>query len=350
MKIAFTADLHLTTQEKNPERFQTFNNILSSLPGLGIEHLVIAGDLFDRYQDNYTDFEIICKKHTHTNLHVIPGNHDPGISSKAISAENVQIYTQPELVQMDESGLLFLFLPYQENKSMGEIIASYYQDFEEQAWILVGHGDYFGNLRYLNAYEEGIYMPLSRKDVQRFTPRRVILGHIHHPHEKEGVYYCGSPCGMDITEVGRRRFLILDTVSLEVVPYTVDSPFIYFDEVLTVLPVEDERNYLVQKAKERFKAWNISKDEFPKVRLRVRVNGYSADKSRLTEMVKEIFKDFHQVADPDLQRVSVSNDMERTAIALNIVKRIARLNWINEANEPSSEKIFEHAMRIIYGA
>ena len=48
MKIAVTADVHLTTREDNPERFNALEDILGSLEGLGIEHLIIAGDLFNK--------------------------------------------------------------------------------------------------------------------------------------------------------------------------------------------------------------------------------------------------------------------------------------------------------------
>ncbi|OGO37858.1 MAG: hypothetical protein A2W35_03100 [Chloroflexi bacterium RBG_16_57_11] len=350
MKIAITADLHLTNRSKNPERFEAFENLLANLTAMGIQHLVIAGDLFDVHQSNYTDFEVVCKSHLSINIHVIPGNHDPGISSRVIAAQNLKIYTQPELLHFDERGLNILVVPYQADKSMGEVVANSLPDLHEQDWVLVGHGDYTGSLQYRNPYEEGVYMPLTKRDVQKFLPKRVFLGHIHYPHEKDGVFYCGSPCGLDITEVGRRRFLVFDTTTFEVTSFTVNSPLIFLDEMITVLPVEDERSYLFQKAKELIKAWEIQTEEIPKVRLRVRLNGYTSDKTQLTEIIKEIFEDYHHVAEPDLSRVSNSNDLERTNIAQTVRRRISELNWTNAAVEPSSEEIFEQAMRLIYGA
>ena len=47
MKIAVTADLHLTSRVRNPERYHALANILEQLADRKIDNLVIAGDLFD---------------------------------------------------------------------------------------------------------------------------------------------------------------------------------------------------------------------------------------------------------------------------------------------------------------
>ena len=74
MKIAITADLHLTSREQRPERFEALENILADLHAQEIDTLIIAGDLFDQSRQNYAEFEQLCRKpeHTNLNLYVIP--------------------------------------------------------------------------------------------------------------------------------------------------------------------------------------------------------------------------------------------------------------------------------------
>lgn len=62
MKVAITADLHLRTKKEYPERFNALDNILTQCVELGIDLLLIAGDLFDKESASYSDFEKTCKK------------------------------------------------------------------------------------------------------------------------------------------------------------------------------------------------------------------------------------------------------------------------------------------------
>ena len=48
MKIAITADLHLTTKKEHPERFNALKEILEHLRRENVPPLIIAGDLFDQ--------------------------------------------------------------------------------------------------------------------------------------------------------------------------------------------------------------------------------------------------------------------------------------------------------------
>jgi len=93
MKVALTADVHLTSKKDHPERFNAFSDILSQTMALGIEHLIVAGDLFDQSLKNYAEFDALCKlkKHQGLQIHIIPGNHDPyddrGFSISSAPAE-----------------------------------------------------------------------------------------------------------------------------------------------------------------------------------------------------------------------------------------------------------------------
>ncbi len=140
MKIAVTADIHLAIKGDYPERYNALENILGQIKAENIETLLIAGDLFDRDFLNYAEFERLCKKHPQIQIHIIPGNHDAGISGERIVGPNIHIYTAPTSVALGSS--MFLFVPYKEKTKMGEQIAALEQEIRGKDWILIGHGDY----------------------------------------------------------------------------------------------------------------------------------------------------------------------------------------------------------------
>jgi len=61
MKIAITADLHLTSRQQRPDRFAALKNIFVQLHTLQIDTLIIAGDLHDATYDNFSEFEALCR-------------------------------------------------------------------------------------------------------------------------------------------------------------------------------------------------------------------------------------------------------------------------------------------------
>ena len=99
-----------------------------------------------------------------------------------------------------------LFLPYRHGRSMGEEIEPFANQLVDEDWLLLSHGDWSGGLRKPNPHEPGIYMPLTRKDIELYKPSCIVLGHIHIPMDLPPIHYPGSPCGLDITESGKRRY------------------------------------------------------------------------------------------------------------------------------------------------
>ena len=122
MKIAITADIHLKTDKENPERFNALQDILDQLADENIKHIIIAGDLFDIESQNYSIFDELCKKEEHrsTNFYIIPGNHDPSISSKYFTSENIKVFDKPTFQDFDDCTSSFFFIPYFAGKSMGD--------------------------------------------------------------------------------------------------------------------------------------------------------------------------------------------------------------------------------------
>jgi DNA repair exonuclease SbcCD nuclease subunit len=235
---------------------------------------------------------------------------------------------------------------------MGEEIARFSDQLPANEWVLVGHGDWSVGQRTPNPLEPGVYMPLTRKDIEVYGPARVFLGHIHAPMNESPVYYAGSPCGLDITETGRRRYLIYDTVTNQVESRTLETPVLYFDESFIILPVDDEIAYLLEQIEDRKKKWRLKPEEQTKTVLRVKVRGYSADKSAVRQALKEAFDgfSFYKGEEPDDSNISESSDRERQHVAEQVRASVEKLEWrTNAEDEPDQHEILLEALHIIYG-
>ena len=126
MKIAITADAHLTHVTDHPERFHALENILTQLAEQGISRLVIAGDLFDQACDDPAEFEALVgrKDFQSITLHILPGNHDAARSKGAFTLPNIRYHVAPELAALSEVVSLF-FVPYRAGTSVGEVLAAH---------------------------------------------------------------------------------------------------------------------------------------------------------------------------------------------------------------------------------
>jgi len=352
LKFAVTADLHLTKQG-NSQRYLALNAILQKMREIQVNILVIAGDLFDASDKNYSDFEKVCTSALGKNVqfYIIPGNHDAELNSRMFAAGNVRVISKPEIVPFDMMSMPVLFVPYTHGRSMGEMISQVSDDIDSGKWILIGHGDWVETLGQVNPHEPGLYMPLTRVDVETYKPSKVILGHIHKPYDSSIVFYPGSPCPLDINETGRRRFLLVDSEKGDVQSVPFNEPVIYFNEKLLILPVEDEEEYLKNQAQALFKRWAISDNEREKVKIRIRVRGYTKDKSALAEIVRNLFKEysFYNNEEPDLSEVYVSDDTERNEIALKVREAVLSTFIKKGETEPAKDDIIIKAMQIIYG-
>ncbi len=350
MKIAITADAHLKIKENSPERWNALSSILEKMLSENIKILIIAGDLFNEESQNYSDFDEFCKNTKYTDnqikFYIIGGNHDPSIKQRYFTSDNIKVFDKPEITELGEPPAAFLFIPYLPARSMGEVIAEY-KDNLPKSWILIGHGDYTASLGNPNPYEPGIYMPLTRSDIQYYNPAKIILGHIHKKINLGSVYYPGSPCGLDINETGKRSFLVLNTNTLEIVEKVIDTDHIFFSETLISLPLTDEFGYMKSKIQEMIKNWNLTPKEALKVRLRLKLKGYTSDRKKLLEITKKALEkyNFYNNQEPDLAELSIFDDPERIAIVEKTRDEIEKLEWDDEIT--SREDILEKALHII---
>ncbi len=358
MKIAITADVHLRPGGEHPERLNALRNIFEQVKADGIGVLVIAGDLFDKDVQDFKDFEALCRDHQDVQVAVIPGNHDPALSSGMIASENVTIYDTVDLVKIGDTP--FLFVPYSEGKNMGEQIAGKKSDLDKEdgKWVLVSHGDFIGGVKERDPYEKGIYMPLYRKDLETFRPRAAFLGHIHLvadvPENLHGkAVYPGSPCGLDISETGRRRFLVYDTADGTLESRTVDTSVLFFRESFLVIPGDDEVSRLEAGIAERIRGWELEPGESEKVQLRVEARGYACDRQGIADAFNTGFSGFSFDGETgaDLDKVQLAaRDDNRAKIASETLELIENeLDWdFSAEDEPSREDVKEQVLRSIY--
>lgn len=350
MRIAITADLHLTTQQDHPERFATLQNILQQCGELDIDRLIIAGDLFDQSQQNYAEFEQTFSESRPGNLAVtvIPGNHDPQLVQEALAVEGLDVISEPTLLAAgDEFDLLLL--PYNDETSMGEHIPPFQAQLKAGRWALISHGDFESGLRAPDPNEPGVYMPLTRADLAAHNPALAILGHIHTPTDGPPVYYVGSPSPLNINEIGLRRFLTFDSETLEVTSLQVDSPQVFFNETVVMLPVEDEAAFLQAELQKRIQDWSLPDGWNDRVRQRLKIVGYVADRSAVEAVAREAMADFAFYDDgPDISELNHAVDTDRIHIAQQVQDWVEELDWPEGEGEPTKEDIALEALRVIW--
>ena len=352
MIIAVTADCHLTTRAQHPERYRALEILLDRLVEKKVGHLIVAGDLFDENVTQFADFEALAaqKAYRAIHWHVIPGNHDARLSARALHAENVTVYDAPTVAALDLMSLPIFFLPYREASNMGAHIGSQAQALEGSRWVLVGHGDWIEGLREPNPYEPGVYMPLTRADLEQFSPVTAVLGHIHKPQESGRVVYPGSPYPLHINETGRRRVLLLDSETGRYRSEPLFTDPLYFHAEITALPLIDEKAFIDAQIVDFLAQWRLSDQEKTAAVVRVRVRGYTADRAAVGAWVRQGFDGLtlDGEAGPDLGQLRLAENRDLAEIARRVHDEVQSLPWPQDEDEPSREEILLEALKVIY--
>ena len=348
MQVAVTADVHLRTRPEHPERYSALDDILAQLASRDIEMLLVAGDLFDADLVDYSDFEQLCAQYPSVQLHIIPGNHDTQINEAKVVGDNIHIYTEPEILVVDST--TFLMMPYDPNATMGEKLAHAAAEIEGQHWILVGHGDYMECTKATSTTEPGVYMPLSRTDLERYAPTTVILGHIHRAQTNNNVHYVGSPQGLDITETGRRTYTVFDAENGLVTAIPVTNDLLYFSESFVIVPVENDASILKQEIKRRVESWGLESSEYDMVQVRVDAIGFTADRKAILKTLRSGFRKFSYYDDgPRIDQLRISADYQRNAVAEQVQAMVNAMQWDFDGDEPTREAVVMAALALVYG-
>ncbi len=350
MRIAITADTHLRQRDETPERYNALENILVSLERLGIKKLIIAGDTFDKGFSNYVDFEKVCGNHPEIEVLLIPGNHDPQIEKRFFASSQIRVFDKPAVESIDD--FTIVFIPYKEGQTMDAHIAQLKtHGCLPEKWILIGHGEYITKKRVVNPTEPNEYMFISQAAIGEHKPAKVILGHIHKPSEIDRVIYPGSPYPIDITETGKRRFIIYDSQTNQVEDVAVSTERIYFIESIMVFPDEDEIDKTSERIDTAVSKWGLSQDELKKVKLRLNLIGYCTDKPKLEEALRDHLKELgielYEKDGLDLSGLKVASDLdeEKRAILERASMRLSQLSL--DGFHASKDQIIEMMMKSV---
>jgi len=347
MKIAITADVHLSSYEETPERYHAVKDILQQAVSASLDAVLICGDLFHQDFNNYKDFENLAKDFQKMEIWILPGNHDARVSSRSLTGKNLRIFEKAEIVEGD---IPFLMVPYQAGITMGDVIAGHVKSLSPKNWVLCGHGDWMEGVRIPNPMESGIYMPLTRTDLERYMPYQVFLGHIHAKMDGS-VHYAGSPCGIDITETGERRFLVFDTSTGNVESKPVNTDRVFQNANLLILPVEDEAAYVRKLISDEKLKWKIQNEkDIARTTIRVKIRGYTRDKTALNDLVTQEFEgfSFYKEEEPDLSGVSVVWDQSRIKIAELVKEKIKSLELNSSPDEPDRDLVLMKSLSLVF--
>lgn len=190
-------------------------------------------------------------------------------------------------------------------------------------WYMVGHGDYLTSHKPQNPYEPGIYMPLTSHDLGQHQPSRALLGHIHVRQTYQQVHYPGSPCGLDITETGRRYFTLLYPESNTLTAQPVNTAVIYLNETLITLPLPHEEAYVRQQIATLKEKWDLSPDEWSRAILRLQVRGYTRDLHQLESVIREELTGIQwEAGSPDLTGVATQADPQKMELVQQMQQKV----------------------------
>jgi len=350
MKIAVTADLHLKSGDQ--QREEAFRHILAKLSEQGIKVLLVAGDFLDQSFGGYVEADRVAKEYPENRILVIPGNHDPKLMGR-FTVENLEVISEPELRVLNDRQ--FLFIPYEEGKTMGELIEPLAapEELEKGRFVLVSHGD-FGGYRLKESGGEAGYFPLTRSDLLEYEPASVLLGHIHVPSAiTSDVLYPGSPYPIDESEEGERRILIYDTVTGTVDSLWLDYGPVYYSVDLFVVPDGKELAQVQKQVRESIGAHLRSTPSGEAVcsRLRVRIflRGFTTSREGMVETAKQAVEDLGAVCiSAEAGKLEVSSDENLSTIASKVRDKIEEIALDYPEEDELKKLVLQHAYEIIY--
>jgi hypothetical protein len=131
----------------------------------------------------------------------------------------------------------------------------------------------------------------------------------------------------------------------------VDTDYLFFDEQIIILPLDDEESYVKILLDSKIKVWNVPPDQTQKVRVRIKARGYSNDRSGLVNIIRRQLQQytFADPEQPDISQVKVSNNLLQSKIAEQVKRKIDELDLKQNPFEPDRDDIILAVMNMIYG-
>jgi DNA repair exonuclease SbcCD nuclease subunit len=372
MKIAITADVHLAADR--PERLESFSALCGEWSAAGLPHVIVAGDLFDAGMTGYKEVDALGARHPEMTFHIIRGNHDITITQAIFASRNLRVYSEPAFETFGSRTMLFL--PYEETGSASRLIARHAlaPRIERNRTCLVMHGDVAGS-GLEESGREGAYFPIAISDRSTYGFARVFLGHIHRPHDLDGgrFVYPGSPCPLDPTERGARRWLLYDVDRDTIESKPIHRGPVYDELVIRVLPDGREIEQVREETAALLAGAILAVSPAPgkgagapdgvslpgiqtakRLRVRVRLVGASATPIGVVAAACEdviVSAGATLDQDPDTTRLEIASqsplleEIARRAIAQLETEYVS---WSGTPHLPSRDEIAEAVLRTLY--
>jgi hypothetical protein len=156
---------------------------------------------------------------------------------------------------------------------------------------------------------------------------------------------------LDISENGIRSFLIYDTSSDKVIRQPIQTSVIYFQETITVLPVEDEAKSLREDLEKRISQWGLDEEQKKAVKARILVQGYAFDRELVSKTITEVMthRNISLISPPDLRQVKISDDVMQADIVHSVQGHFRALDLPDDKDEPTVDDYILSAMNQVYG-
>lgn len=224
MKIIHCADLHLNSSlsahldtskadEKNRNMIDSFLDMVNYADSNGINHIIIAGDLFDRstIKKTYRDLLIeSVKTHSNINFYYLRGNHDASsfITGFGSKPDNLLLFDENSIVSFDASDKVKISGIELTKDNIDNFYVGLNLD-PQMINIFVLHGQESKSKEKKDGYT------FNLEDLKRKNINYLALGHLHTFRKGDldgnGIY-CYSGClesrGFD--EFGDHGYVILD--------------------------------------------------------------------------------------------------------------------------------------------
>lgn len=314
---------------------------------------MVAGDLLDSDDRGYRELDDLLHRERRVRVLALPGNHDARLRQELFAAGCIRVFSRPALRRID--GRPVLFLPYQEGRSMGAAIeeSGLSERLPADQWVLVSHGDFAAPRRAENGEEDG-YFPLTRADLGRLRPARVVLGHIHVPGDlKAAAVAPGSPYPLSPAERGPRRLLLLDTDTLALRELPLAHTPVFLEARIWLLPDGREIEQLRQGLREFLDAPPPQGGAGLGGRLALRVSllGYSSTRSGLEREAEAVLAE-RGVRLESLQagELEITDDTGRAVIAQRVRRAVADLHLDYPDAAQLREQVLARALRLVCAA
>lgn len=253
MKVIVISDNHWGVKRSNrvfEEHIAKFHeSLVEYCSENGISTILHLGDFFDtRGSLNLITLQTVKTrfldklKAASINMIVVPGNHDlsyrNNVDASSVSLvfneyENVKVYTEPTLVQFEDSSSV-LMVPWIAKENEDEFISAVnshvgYTD------ICCGHFEFAGFM-----YAKGI-VAVEGMDSQIFSPKfdMILSGHYHSKSTKGSIHYLGTQYQLTWADYGEKKYFhVLDTKTKELTP--VENPNTIFEKIFYDESIIDE--------------------------------------------------------------------------------------------------------------